>query len=43
LYKQTDETIGKAEQQFWALFGCEQNAMAPALDEDYAHVAFDGE
>ena len=43
LHEQTDEVIGKAERQFWALFGCEVNAMAPAPDEDYTHVVFDGE
>jgi hypothetical protein len=43
LHEQTDEMIGEAEEQFFALFGCEENAMAPGPVEDYARAVFDGE
>jgi hypothetical protein len=34
-YDEAEETIGKAEKQFWALFGSEKRAMEPGPDDDW--------
>jgi hypothetical protein len=34
-FDEAEETIGKAEKQFWALFGSEKRAMEPGPDDDW--------